>query len=187
VKLRAAQPVSDGDAELLVRIASGDQAALGALYDRHCAALHRFVARATCGHADVDDLVHDAFLTAARIAARYDGRGSARPWLIGIAARLVQRRGRTLARIPRLLARFAWSRPHAVDPITALESRSEIDVVLPVIARMAPAKRIVLLMAELEDLTGPEIAEALGIPVGTVWTRLHSARRELIAALGSER
>jgi RNA polymerase sigma-70 factor (ECF subfamily) len=44
-------------------------------------------------------------------------------------------------------------------------------------------KRITFLMAELEGLTCPEIAEALGIPIGTVWTRLHAARSELRQAL----
>ena len=170
------------DAELLARVAAGELGALGALYDRHREPVRSFVARATCGHADADDLVHDAFLTAARIAARFDGRASARPWLIGIAARLVQRRARGLGRIPRILARLAWTRPQASDPVEALEARSALGVVAPAVARMTTGKRIVLLMAELEGMTGPEIAEALEIPIGTVWTRLHHARRELMHA-----
>jgi len=171
------------DAELLARVAEGELGALGAVYDRHCESIRRFVARATCGHADADDLVHDAFLTAARIAARFDGRASARPWLIGIAARLVQRRARGLGRIPRLLARLAWTRPQALDPVDALEARSALDRMAPAVARMTADKRIVLLMAELEGMTGPEIAEALEIPIGTVWTRLHHARRDVMRAI----
>ena len=176
-------PAAQSDAELLARVAAGELGALGTLYDRHGEAMRCFVARATCGHADADDLVHDAFLTAARIAARFDGRVSARPWLIGIAARLVQRRARGLGRIPRILARLAWARPQVSDPVEALEARSALGVVAAVVARMAAGKRIVLLMAELEGMTGPEIAEALEIPIGTVWTRLHHARRELTQAI----
>jgi RNA polymerase sigma factor (sigma-70 family) len=175
---------ADADAALLARIAGGELGALGTLYDRHGDAVRGFVVRAMCGHADADDVVHDAFLTAARIAARFDGRATARPWLIGIAARLVQRRGRRLGRLARVLDRFAWSRPQASVPGPALVARSELGAVAAVVARMAPAKRVVLLMAELEGMTGPEIAEALGIPIGTVWTRLHHARRELLHALG---
>lgn len=175
------------DAELLARVATGELAALGALYDRHCEAMRGFVARATCGHADADDLVHDAFLTAARIAARFDGRTSARPWLIGIAARLMQRRARGLGRIPQLLARLAWTRPETSDPVELLEARSALGAMTDTMARMATGKRLVLLMSELEGMTGPEIAEALEIPIGTVWTRLHHARRELMRAIGQER
>lgn len=178
------EPAGDGDAGLLAQIAAGDLSALGALYDRHGAAVHAFVARATSRHADTDDVVHDTFLTAAGIAARFDGRASARPWLIGIAARLVQRRARRLHRIPQLLARLGWARPHAVDPIGALEVRSALATIVPAVARMSAAKRVVLLMAELEGMSGAEIAAALEIPIGTVWTRLHSARNELLAALG---
>jgi len=177
----------ESDSDLLARIAAGELAALGTLYDRHRDAVRGFLARATYRHADADDLAHDVFLTAAKIAARYDGRASARPWLIGIAARLVQRRARGLGRLPRLLARFASTQPRIVDPIVALETRNTLDAIVPVLARMSAAKRIVLLMTELESMTAPEIARALEIPIGTVWTRLHAARRELIAALGEAR
>jgi len=179
--------VTTSDAELLARVAAGELAALGALYDRHREAMRGFVARATCGHADADDLVHDAFLTAARIAARFDGRASARPWLIGIAARLMQRRARGLGRIPQLLARLAWTRPEVSDPVELLEARSALAAMTDAMARMTTGKRLVLLMSELEGMTGPEIAEALEIPIGTVWTRLHHARRELLRAIGRER
>jgi len=148
--------------------------------------VHGFAARATAGHADADDLVHDAFLTAARIAGRFDGRASARPWLIGIAARLVHRRARGLGRIARLVERFTWTRARAVDPSAAVEARSALGVVAGVVARMSAGKRVVLLMAELEGMSGPEIAAALDIPLGTVWTRLHHARRELVSALDPE-
>lgn len=178
----AVADVTDG--ELLARIAAGELAALGALYDRHRAVVHRFVARAIYDHGDTDDVLHDVFLTVARIAARYDGRASARPWLIGIAARLVQRRARSLGRIPRLLARFALGQPRTFDPIVALETRDMLDAIAPAIARMSTAKRTVLLMTELEGMSGPEIARALDIPTGTVWRRLHDARRDVLAALG---
>jgi RNA polymerase sigma factor (sigma-70 family) len=171
------------DADLLAGIAAGDLDALGALYDRHGEPVHRFVARVTQGHADTDDIVHDAFLTAARIAGRFDGRPSARPWLIGIAARLVHRRARGLGRLARVLERFAWVRPSAPDPAAAFKARSTLGVVGEAVARMSPAKRVVLIMAEVEGMSGPEIAAALEIPLGTVWTRLHHARRELLQVL----
>ena len=51
------------------------------------------------------------------------------------------------------------------------------------LARLSEAKRVTLLMAEVEGLSCDEIAQALEIPIGTVWTRLHAARRELRQAL----
>ncbi|HEY4177357.1 MAG TPA: RNA polymerase sigma factor [Kofleriaceae bacterium] len=188
MKLAPVMPVvAVSDADLLAQIAAGTLDALGTLYDRHRDGVRGFLARATYGHADSDDLVHDVFLTAAKIAARYDGRASARPWLIGIAARLVQRRARGLGRLRGLLGRFASTQPRTFDPVVALETRNTLDAIAPVLARMSAAKRVVLLMTELEGMTAPEIARALEIPIGTVWTRLHTARRELIEVLAEVR
>ena len=64
----------------------------------------------------------------------------------------------------------------AVDPRAAVQARSDIERAL---VRISAAKRITLLMAEVEGLSCAEIAAALGVPIGTVWTRLHAARREL--------
>ena len=64
-----------------------------------------------------------------------------------------------------------------------LNARGDVERALRLISE---AKRITLLMAEVEEMSCPEIAAALGIPIGTVWTRLHAARRELRAALGSD-
>jgi DNA-directed RNA polymerase specialized sigma24 family protein len=65
-----------------------------------------FLARATAGAHDVDDLVHATFLAAAESAGRYDGRVSCRPWLIGIAAQLVRRRRQASGRFFTFLSSF---------------------------------------------------------------------------------
>jgi len=172
---------SASDAALMASMAAGDLAALGELYQRYRADLRCFVLRATSRHDDAEDVLHDAFLVAARIAAKYDGRASCRSWLIGIAARLVQQRAQRIARVTRYLARLARLREGVRSPLPNLEARSSLDAIDRGLARMTAGKRIVLVMAEVEGMTCHEIAEALGIPVGTVWTRLHHARRELLA------
>lgn len=164
------------DPEIMTRLASGEIGALGELYDRYHESIGRFVARATGGAEDVDDLVHATFLAAAKSAARYDGRSSCRPWLIGIAAQLLRRRRQTFGRLVAVLSSLRGTRASAVDPRPALQARSDVERAL---VRISEAKRITLLMAEVEGLTCPEIAAALGVPIGTVWTRLHAARREL--------
>jgi RNA polymerase sigma-70 factor (ECF subfamily) len=172
---RSAQ-VPAPDPELFHRLAGGDIGALGALYDRHQGSLRRFVVRATGGADDVDDLVHTTFLTAAKTAARYDGRAEARPWLIGIAVQLLKRRRHALARFLSVLGALATTRPATSDPRRALRVQTDVELAL---GKLSEAKRVAILLAEVEGLSCAEIAEVLRIPVGTVWTRLHAARREL--------
>jgi RNA polymerase sigma-70 factor (ECF subfamily) len=162
-------------------LAAGQLGALGQLYDRYQAPLRSFLARATRDAHDVDDLLHATFLAAAQCAERYDGRASCRPWLIGIAAQLLRRRRRAVGRFVAVLTALKGSLRAASDPRPALQARTDIERAL---AQVSEAKRITLLMAEVEGMTCDEIARALQIPVGTVWTRLHAARRELRRAIG---
>jgi RNA polymerase sigma-70 factor (ECF subfamily) len=171
------------DPELMRQLAAGQLGALGELYDRHQAPLRRFIGRATGDAHDVDDLVHATFLAAAESAGRYDGRASSRPWLIGIAAQLLRRRRRAVGRFLTVLRAFGGTLQSASDPRPALQARSEVERALD---RLSEPKRITLLMAEVEGLSCDEIARALEIPVGTVWTRLHAARRELRQAVDGE-
>jgi RNA polymerase sigma-70 factor (ECF subfamily) len=181
-----ARVAAPSDAETVARLAEGDLGALGELYDRHHEAVRAFLARATSNAADVDDLVQNTFLGAARIASRYDGRASCRPWLIGIAANLVQRRGRTLGQMMRLLTRFAAERATTHDPSARIEARDSLHRMAEAVERMRPTKRVVVLLAEVEGLSCQEIANALGVAIGTVWGRLHEARRELQATLADK-
>jgi RNA polymerase sigma-70 factor (ECF subfamily) len=177
---RAAARVSD--AELLARLASGKLGALGDLYDRYQAPVRSFVTRATADAHDVDDLVQATFLAAASSADRYDGRANCRPWLIGIAAQLLRRRHQSLGRLVAMLTALKHTLHGAADPRATLQARTDLERAL---LRLSEPKRTTLLMAEVEGLTCPEIAQALGIPVGTVWTRLHAARHELRTLLAS--
>jgi RNA polymerase sigma-70 factor (ECF subfamily) len=171
------------DAEIMRRLAGGDAGALGDLYDRYSHAIRGFLARATADAEDVDDLVHATFLAAAKSAGRYDGRASCRPWLIGIAAQLLRRRRQTFGRLFKFLSFLGGTEATASDPRPAFQARN--DVARALLAITEP-KRITFLMAEVEGLTCPEIAAALNIPIGTVWTRLHAARRELRRALETD-
>ncbi len=168
------------DPDVLRQLASGNVGALGELYDRYREPIRRFLARATANGEDVDDLVHGTFLAAAKSASRYDGRPSCRPWLVGIAVQLLRRRRRSLGRFVAVLSSIHSMQDRANDPRPALEARADVEQAL---GRISEVKRITLLLAEVEGLSCAEIAEALGVPIGTVWTRLHAARRELRHAL----
>ena len=174
------EPAQRSDAELLQELAKGELGALGELYDRYREPIRRFLARATSDAEDVDDLVHATFLTAAKSAGRYDGRASCRPWLVGIAAQLLRRRRRALGRLLAVLSSLGGARTGVTDPRPVLQARNDVERAL---AGISEPKRMALLMAEVEGLSCAEIAAALGVPIGTVWTRLHAARRELRRAL----
>ena len=170
------------DGEWLAQLADGDLAALGVLYDRHYSAVLRFVQRIVRN--DVEDVAQETFLLAARIAHNFDGRANCRPWLFGIAARIVMQRGRTGARLARFLGRLSLEpTPAPASPYEFVERGELRSTLARALDRLTPAKRVVLVMAEGEGLTCEQIAEALDIPTGTVWTRLYHARRELRAQL----
>jgi RNA polymerase sigma factor (sigma-70 family) len=168
------KPESPPDTVAFERVAHGDVGALGDIYDRHAAPLLRFASRAAGPH-DAEDIVQQTFMLAAKIAATYDGRAAtARSWLYGITARLIQERRRSVARFARALMRLSDVTARAHDPTGS--PRSDIERGL---ATLSDAKRVVLVLAEIEGYTCEEIAEMLEIPVGTVWTRLHHARKNL--------
>jgi RNA polymerase sigma-70 factor (ECF subfamily) len=176
------------DAELVADIAAGDLAALGVVYDRHGEDVRRFLVRAGAG-ADADDVLHETFLALTSAAPTYDGRASAKPLLLGIAARLLRGRRRTLARWAR--AATAWVSAGPTEstrtPEDDASTTEEVAAFERALSRLSEEKRVVFLLSEAEDLSGEDIASALGIPIATVWTRLHYARAALRAELAKVR
>ena len=184
LRLVKASPIA-GDAEdaaALSRVATGDVGSLGEIYDRYASALLSFIHH-MAPNDDAEDLVQNVFIRVVSIAHSYQPGGpSAKRWLFGIAVRIVQERRRTLRRFARLAAELAswpqrWTSPTSIerhDLFQALE-------------RLSEPKRLVLLLTEVEGFSAEETASMLGIPVGTVWTRLHHARRELRSHLEKTR
>jgi RNA polymerase sigma-70 factor (ECF subfamily) len=186
--LRARAPARPDD-ELLRAIHAGELGALGELYDRYASHVSRVVLRTLGSNADVDDVVHTLFLKLPELARSYDGRANARPWLAGIAARMALRHRRGAGRFFKMLATFARGvAGHTpVDPESHSSDRQELRAFQAALARLAPKKRAVFTLIELEGLTTEEVASALEIPAATVRTRLHHARRDLHADLERER
>lgn len=162
------------DGAVIARIADGDVAALGILYDRYAALLVRYAAR--FDPSDAEDVVQTVFMRVLRIAASYRSESpSARSWLYAITARVLQERSRSLRRLGRTMVQLAsQSRRTAPAPLCDASHDLERGV-----ARLSRAKSVVLILNEVEGFSCEEIATMLEIPLGTVWTRLHHARREL--------
>jgi RNA polymerase sigma-70 factor (ECF subfamily) len=172
------------DPELMRDLAAGGLGALGVLYDRHHDNVRHFLRRAASNPADVDDLVHETFLAVPRTAHAYDGRPRAAAFLIGIAAHLVRRRRRFLFRWSEILHEIAETCSEMVStPEQLAQITEDLDAVDRAVARLSEKKRLVYLMIEREGMSGEEVSRALGIPIGTVWTRLHHARAALELSL----
>ncbi|MGW1106332.1 RNA polymerase sigma factor [Streptomyces sp. NPDC002540] len=172
----------DDDAELVAQ--SLEQPEIFAeLYDRHAPDIHRYAVR-RLGEGAADDITAETFLIAFRSRRRYDRtRRSARPWLYGIAANLIGKQRRSEERGLRALARTGQ------DPVAASWSDrcdDRISAQGPLagaLAALSPGDRHVLLLVAWADLGYQEVAEALGIPLGTVRSRLNRARRKVREAL----
>jgi RNA polymerase sigma factor (sigma-70 family) len=166
------------------------------LYDRHAGPIHRYVSR-RLGEALADDLVAETFLTAFRVRQRYDlARPDARPWLYGIAANMIGRHRRAEVRRLKALARAAdttpadpgagWAAAGADEIVSRLDAAAVRRELLQALAELSLGDRDVLLLIAWAGLTSEETAAALGIPSGTVRSRLSRARRKVREALGGQ-
>lgn len=180
--------VHDDDATVVERMQRGEVGALGVLFDRHHRDVRRVVARLGVPLGDVDDVVQSAFLDALRAAASFDGRANAKPWLVGLAVMQVRRYRRSFARLAARAA--AWAREPRRAPVTPEESATTRELASrteAALGRLSDKKREVVVLVMIEGLSGEEAATLLGIPVATVWTRLHHARQELSDAVFEEK
>ncbi len=157
------------------------------LYDRYAAVLHRYAAR-RAGADAADDLVAATFLAAFGARVRYDlTRPDARPWLFGILTKEISRQHRTESARWRALARSAPDLPAdgLADQVAAgVSAQAQRKALARALARLAQADRTVLLLIAWGDLSYDETAQALGIPIGTVRSRLSRARVQVRASLG---
>lgn len=180
------EPLADG--QLVKQVAEGHLPSLGTLFDRYHLPLRRFLSRLQVAPADLDDLVQQTFLQVPRASLRFQTDRSAKGWLFGLAAIVVKRHRRSIGRLGRKIAALARE-PQVAAPRTPAELVGEeqsVEQARRALARLSAKKRDVFVMVALEQLPGETVAAALGIPVGTVWTRLHHARRELRAMLAED-
>ncbi|MCG5212793.1 RNA polymerase sigma factor [Streptosporangium sp. KLBMP 9127] len=180
----AARPA--GDAEV-IQLSLDEAERFGAIFNTYFGEIHRFaVQRLGADHAE--DIVAETFLTAFRKRARYDpSRATVRTWLYGIATNLIGKHRRLEVRTLRALGRYGHDpdAPGHDDRVAAVVSAEVLRPSLAAaIAGLHQRDRDVLLLVALAGLSHEEIATALGIPYGTVASRLNRARKKLRVTLG---
>ncbi len=132
----------------------------------------------------LDDAVQDVFLVVHRRLAEFEGRSSIKTWIFGIALHVAQRAARTHARHPAEQLDETIAAPvDALTPHDEAARREAVAVLYAILDELDADKRAVFVMAELEQMTAPEIAEIAGLPLNTVYSRLRAARREFEASL----
>lgn len=175
------------EADLIARCRRGEEAAWVELYRTHEHRVVRFL-RFFLGPArDVEDLVQQVFVETVRSLERFRGDSALSTWLFGIARHVAELHQRTEFRRDRRRQAFAeWTDlvgPVAADPSSQVARREVLRSVADVLEGMDTRHRIVWLMVEVEGLSSREAAETLGIPAGTVRSRLFHARGEVLKAL----
>ncbi|WP_424467842.1 RNA polymerase sigma factor [Pseudoclavibacter helvolus] len=171
------------DSQIIER-SRAEPAAFAELYDRHHRLVHRYAARRT--NAEIaDDVMSETFLVAFEQRSRFDTtRGEVRSWLLGIATTLLRKHRRLEAREWRsFTAADAAAAAEDGDFTSAAEARLDAGARMRnlggAIASLSKGDRDALLLYALGELDYEGVAAALGIPVGTVRSRLNRARRKL--------
>ena len=170
-----------------------DPASFGTIFDRHATVLHRYLVR-RLGPDEAESMVGEVFRIAFEKRDRYDlERPTARPWLYGIATNLLAKHRRKEARRIHAVARLAAHRLPPIDLADGVSGAVDAAGLWPRVADAVTAlpepERDALVLHVWEGLSYEEVADALGVPIGTVRSRLNRARgrlRELADAGGGE-
>ena len=156
---------------------------VGQVHAEQAAFVWRSLYRLGAAASDLPDLTQEVFVVVHRQRGTFDADKAIRPWLWGICLGVVRNyrkrafrhHERSRAEPPEMAGRS--------DPEGELEAREARARGERALAALDPDKRAVFMMFEVEGMSGQEIAECVGVPLGTVHSRLHAARRELSSML----
>ncbi|HEY2308958.1 MAG TPA: RNA polymerase sigma factor [Streptosporangiaceae bacterium] len=181
-----AEPAAPSDAAVIWQSVA-DPERFAEIFDRHADGIYRYAAR-RLGQQAAADVVSEVFLAAFRNRRRYDScRTDARPWLYGIAANVISQHVRTQRRQASVLAAVPATPPadvvaeEALGRVTAARLR---PLIVRALDQLSGDDRELVLLVAWAGLSYEQAAQALGIPLGTVRSRLHRIRVKLRRAVG---
>jgi RNA polymerase sigma-70 factor (ECF subfamily) len=173
------------DEGLIARIAAGDKLAMRALFARHHLRVYRFVLRFVRDPQLAEDLISEVFLDVWRHAAKFEARSTAATWLLAIARfkAISSLRRRRDAQLDDATA--ATIEDPRDDPEATIRKQQQGAILRDCLARISPDHREIVHLVYYQGMAIGEVAEIVGIPKGTVKTRMLHARRQLSALLSA--
>jgi RNA polymerase sigma-70 factor (ECF subfamily) len=178
------------DDSLIAGLRAGDRGAVSRAYEAHHAVIRSFAQRLVGDPGAAEDIVHDTFVALPRAIGSFRGDASLRTFLIGVAVNHAKRHVRSAMRRRSAMSRLAedpGSSPAAVrNPEQEAARRQLADRLWKALDGLPMDQRVALVLCEVEQRTSTEVAAIVGVPEGTVRTRLFHAKRKMRAALGEE-
>jgi RNA polymerase sigma-70 factor (ECF subfamily) len=163
-----------------------DLPSLDEVYRDHVDFVARITRQLGVPAAHVEDVVHDVFVVVHRRLPDYEPRAPLRSWLYGITKRVVMHHQRHARRLSAREQQVAAPVPEP-GPDEDLAQRRAARVAEACLARLDASQRVVLVLADVEGMTAPEIADTLGVKLNTVYSRLRLARRRFERLLAQHR
>jgi RNA polymerase sigma-70 factor (ECF subfamily) len=185
------QMPSRTDFELWRRAVHGDHDAFGEIFDRHSRSIYNFCFRRTADWAAAEDLVSTVFLEAwrKRSSVKIAADGSLLPWLYGVAMNLLRNQRRAQRRLVGAMQRLTGEaqKMDVSDVAAHVEAARHMRAVLSSVERLPRHERDVLFLCVFAELGYADAALVLGVPIGTVRSRLSRARARLRELQGQTR
>ncbi|MCU0655633.1 MAG: RNA polymerase sigma factor [Polyangiaceae bacterium] len=172
-------PLELPEEQLLPLLQRRDQGAFVAVYRAHAPVVSKVLVRLGIPTQDIEDAVQTTFVEAIAGIERFEGRSSLRSWLLGVA--LNQARNQIRGRI-RQRANNALLAVEATPSASAEEllgKEQQLDRLQQALDRLPPLQREAIVLCELSELPAREVAALLGVPLGTVWRRVHDGKLSL--------
>lgn len=167
------------DRSLIQRFLQGEDRAFELLVEKYYRRIDRLAQQVVGNPMAAEDIAQEVFLRAYRALPRFRGESSLYSWLYRITINLSLNHLRRQADLPLTEEDSVWGMAPSPSPATLLEERERELLVRRAIASLPPHYRIVIILRDLEGLSYQEIADLLGIPVGTVKSRINFGKRLL--------
>jgi len=178
----------DGDETLIRRTATGHRSAFEALVERHQAAVYRFARVLARDDAGAEDAVQETFAAAWKGARRFRGEAPVRTWLFTLVRHAVERQGGPSPEPgePLSLEEICRAAGWGATGDRLADRLADHELLQRALAALSLSDRALLILRDLEGLRTEEAAEVMGLPEGSLKTRLHRARLRLLARLRQE-